>query len=168
MADESSAPNCPDGKCDYKTSHDCGNGECSFSYYARASLRKSKKGNSVSTSLEPGTKQVLELSYTRSVRPDVAEDELTLYLRIELPASIKNFDWREDVLSNQEIYYSRQHSYNNASARKPTSGFIKGEKTNNNSWKVEADLFVSYFENKGSKPIRLEFSEVFEPSTIVH
>jgi hypothetical protein len=164
--EDDSTPDCQGSDCPYELSHDCANGDCSFHYYAESQLKKTDTQGGLFTSIEEGTAQVFELSYVYDDVREIADDELSVYMRIALPSSVSSFNWRGDVLTNQEIYYARLCFCADVSAKKPYSGTIRGQRLSPGKWNIEADLLIDYYDYPEAKPIRLRFSEVFEEAEI--
>jgi hypothetical protein len=147
---------CDDGNCQIEK---CENGTCSYVFYENSSLNIIPTEEGLLTGIEPGEDIVFEYLFVKDDEPEIADDELNVYLRFEIPANQTSFDIQSSDFEEFKVLYQRQCYCVRSDYEYPTDGRITGKKINTNEWHIKANLVVDYYE--GIDPYILEFDKKF-------
>lgn len=112
-------------------------------------------------SIVEGTNRVFELTHVGYQCDNIYDDEWGERLAFEIPVDLEDFEFIDEEILNTNCFYNQFGAWVRSTQYPIQKGRIKGEKINNNKWKVHVSVTtIPIFDNE--EPRSIEFEEVFK------
>jgi len=147
---------CDDGNCQIEK---CENGTCSYAFFDNSAVKINLTQEGIFSSIEAGENTVFEYKYVKNDKPEIADDELTVFLRFEVPEEETIFEIDNSTFEKYKVIYQRACYCVRADYVYPSNGSIKGKRISEDTWQIKADLEIEYYE--GVDPYVVEFDKRF-------
>ncbi len=147
---------CSEGDCQIEK---CTGGVCSYTYFDNSSIKINLTQEDIFSAIEAGENTVFEYKYVKDDKPEIADDELTVFSRFEVPKEESSFEFDNSAFEKYKVIYQRACYCVRADYVYPGNGSIKGKKISEDTWQIKADLEIEYYE--GIDPYAVEFDKQF-------
>ena len=107
-----------------------------------------------------GDQMVFQLINSTQGAPEIADDEVSIFLVFELDSTLESFSVDDDMLNALNVQYIAYCFCPDVEFTRPSSGCLQGEKQEDETWFVQGNLLFDDF-NNGDYDLKVEaqFSE---------